>query len=149
MTEVLFYHLSESTLESVLPPLLEKSLSRGWNAVVQFGSAERRDAVDSCLWTWRDDSFIAHGTDQDRHAAHQPVILSLSETNPNGARIRIFVDGAVPAALDTYERAVLIFDGNDTAQLEAARANWKRLKADGHQVTYWKQTPDGRWIKAG
>ena len=30
MTEVLFYHLQNMTLESVLPPLLEKSLERGW-----------------------------------------------------------------------------------------------------------------------
>ena len=29
MTEVLFYHLQNMTLEGVLPPLLEKSLERG------------------------------------------------------------------------------------------------------------------------
>jgi DNA polymerase-3 subunit chi len=29
MTEVLFYHLQDMTLESVLPSLLEKSLERG------------------------------------------------------------------------------------------------------------------------
>ena len=36
MTEVLFYHLQNMSLESVLPPLLEKSLERGWR-VVQAG----------------------------------------------------------------------------------------------------------------
>ena len=35
MTEVLFYHLQNMTLEGVLPPLLEKSLERGWRVVVQ------------------------------------------------------------------------------------------------------------------
>jgi len=35
MTEVLFYHLQNMSLESVLPPLLEKSLERGWRVVVQ------------------------------------------------------------------------------------------------------------------
>jgi DNA polymerase III subunit chi len=34
MTEVLFYHLQGMSLESVLPPLLEKSLERGWRVVV-------------------------------------------------------------------------------------------------------------------
>jgi hypothetical protein len=29
MTEILFYHLQGMSLESVLPPLLEKSLERG------------------------------------------------------------------------------------------------------------------------
>ena len=43
MTEVLFYHLTESTLEDALPSLLERSLERGWRAAVQTASEERRD----------------------------------------------------------------------------------------------------------
>ena len=31
MTEVLFYHLTESKLEDALPPLLEKSVERGFD----------------------------------------------------------------------------------------------------------------------
>jgi hypothetical protein len=57
MTEVLFYHLQNMSLESVLPPLLEKSLERGWRVVVQSTSQERADALDAHLWTYRDDSF--------------------------------------------------------------------------------------------
>ena len=30
MAEILFYHLTESTLEEALPGLLEKSVERGW-----------------------------------------------------------------------------------------------------------------------
>jgi DNA polymerase-3 subunit chi len=66
MAEALFYHLTESTLEEALPPLLEKSLERGWRAVVQVASPERRDALDQHLWTYRDDSFLAHGADLRR-----------------------------------------------------------------------------------
>ncbi|MGY4295851.1 hypothetical protein ACVWXN_003946 [Bradyrhizobium sp. i1.4.4] len=40
MTEVLFYHLQNMTVENVLPPLLEKSLERGWRVVVQSTSPE-------------------------------------------------------------------------------------------------------------
>src|SRR6185437_734858 len=58
MTEVLFYHLQDMTLENVLPPLLEKSLERGWRVVVQSSSEERADALDAHLWTYRDDSFL-------------------------------------------------------------------------------------------
>ena len=42
MTEVLFYHLQNMSLESVLPPLLEKSLERGWRVVVQTTSRGAR-----------------------------------------------------------------------------------------------------------
>lgn len=145
MSEVLFYHLSESTLETVLPPLLERSLQRGWRAVVQFGSSERRDVFNALLWTFREDSFIGHGTDEEKHAELQPVFLTASDCNPNGAAIRFLVDGAVAPPLHGYERAVVIFDGLDADQLEAARGEWRRLKAEGHDVTYWQQTADGRW----
>ena len=76
MTEILFYHLQRQPIERVLPQLLEKSLERGWRVVVQAASDERIDALDAHLWTWRDDSFLAHGTDREAEAALQPVLLT-------------------------------------------------------------------------
>lgn len=145
MAEVLFYHLTESTLEDALPGLLERSLQRGWKAVVQTGSEESRDALDAHLWTFRDDSFLAHGSDAEPHAADQPVVLTVGQDNPNAAEIRFMVDGASPPDIATYLRAVFLFDGHDAAQLEAARGHWKTMKAGGHAVTYWQQTSDKRW----
>lgn len=145
MTEVLFYHLTESTLEDALPPLLEKSLARGWRAVVQSAGEERRDALDAHLWSFRDDSFLAHGTDREPHPAEQPIILTTAETNPNAAEIRFMVDGAEPPEIGAYQRAVFMFDGHDQVQLEAAREHWKAMKAAGHAATYWQQSAEGRW----
>ena len=145
MPEVLFYHLTESTLEAALPGLLERSLARGWRAVVQTGTEERRNVLDSHLWTFRDDSFVAHGTDAEPHAAEQPVLLTTGSGNENGAGIRFLVDGAEPPELSGYARVVFMFDGHDLAQVEAARRQWKAMKAEGHDITYWQQTPDGRW----
>ena len=133
MAEVLFYHLTESTLEDALPGLLEKSLERGWKAVVQTGTEERRDALDAHLWTFRDDSFLAHATDREAHSADQPVLLTTAAGNPNAADIRFIVDGAEPPELDGYKRAVFLFDGHDQAQVEAARAAVEA--AEGRRAT--------------
>ena len=73
VTEVLFYHLDRQPLERVLPDLLESCLERGWRAVVQVGSDERLEALDAHLWTYRDESFLPHGTEKDGRAAEQPV----------------------------------------------------------------------------
>ena len=62
MAEVLFYHLTETTLYDALPGLVERSVARGWNVVIQAASDERREALDAHLWTFRDDSFLAHGS---------------------------------------------------------------------------------------
>lgn len=147
MAEVLFYHLTESTLEDALPMLIERSLARNWHVVVQTGTEERRDALDNHLWTYSDESFLPHATDREALAEDQPVLLTTGEGNPNGAAIRFLVDGAEPPALDAYERAVVMFDGHDQEQVTTARDRWKALKAAGHTLTYWQQTPDRRWEK--
>ena len=69
-----------------MPALLEKSLERGWRVVVQASSEERVDALDAHLWTWRDDFFLPHGTARQGGGPHQPILLTVSDDNPNGAR---------------------------------------------------------------
>ncbi len=73
-TEVLFYHLERQPLERVLPSLLEKTLERGWRAVVQSGSEERLESLDTALWTYSEDSFLPHGTKKDGHPPSSPFI---------------------------------------------------------------------------
>ncbi|MCY1664019.1 DNA polymerase III subunit chi [Rhizobium sp. SL86] len=147
MTEVLFYHLTESKLEDALPALLEKSVERGWRVALQTVGEERRDFLDQHLWTFREESFLPHGIETSDFAEEQPVLLTISGENHNGATVRFIVDGAEPPDLAAYDRVVFMFDGFDAAQLDGARAQWKRLKGEGHQLTYWQQSPEGRWIK--
>ena len=149
-TEVLFYHLEHFPLERVLPTLVEKTLERGWRAVIQAGSVERVEALDGLLWTFRDDSFIPHGTVRDGPPAAHPVYLTIEDDAPNDANIRFLVDGADladSAALTDYERVVYLFDGHDVDALKAARGQWRKAKEAGCTLTYWQQSEDGRWQK--
>jgi DNA polymerase III subunit chi len=148
MTEMLFYHLQGQKLEGVLTPLLEKSLARGCRAIVQGASEERIEALDAHLWTYRDDGFLPHGTWRDPEAASQPVLLTLTDTNPSGADVLFLIDGApVPADAEAYQRIVLVFDGEDDNALAAARDRWSEAKAKGFAATYWQPDGDGRWVK--
>jgi DNA polymerase-3 subunit chi len=103
--------------------------------------------LDAHLWTFREDSFLPHGTDEGGQPDRQPVLLTTSDENLNNATVRFFVDGAEAASIDAYDRIVFMFDGYDQEQLEGARAQWKKLKAEGHALTYWQQTQEGRWEK--
>ncbi len=145
--EVLFYQLERQPLDQVLPGLLEKTVERGWRAVVQVGGEERLDALDALLWTYAEDSFLPHGTARDGFSDQQPVFLTTSEANPNGASVRFFVDGADSAELGGYARVVYLFDGRDEDARAKAREQWKRAKAEGHAVTFWQQNDRGRWEK--
>ena len=148
MAEIFFYHLTESPLEEALPTLVEKSVGRGWRASIQTSGPEKRDALDMHLWTYRAETFLPHGRDGDERPADHPVYLTVTPDNVNGSHIRFLVDGAAPPDdVTAYERIVLMFDGLDEQALEAARGNWKELKAAGHDLSYYQQNAGGGWEK--
>lgn len=145
MTEVSFYHLQRQPLERVLPQLLEKCLERGWRCVVQASSRERVEALDQHLWTYDDASFLPHGTDREPDAALQPVLLTNTDANPNGAAVRFLIEGAGLEGIESYVRLVHLFDGADPDQVERAREHWRQAARGGHEVAYWQQDESGRW----
>jgi len=146
VTEMLFYHLQRQPIERVLPALLEKSLERGWRVVVQAASEERVEALDAHLWTFREGSFLPHGTWREGEAREQPVLLTVHDHNPNGATVRFLIDGvSIPDDAAAYARIVLLFDGDDPDAVETARARWGEAKQNGFDVTYWQPDAAGRW----
>lgn len=147
MTELWFYHLERSELERALPPLLEKCLQRGWRALVRGGNTERLDALDTSLWTFRDDSFLPHARDGAGGAGRQPVLLTTAAGNANSARALFLIDGAEPGDVSGFERVCLMFEGRDEAALESARSRWTQAKEAGKAVSYWRESAAGKWEK--
>lgn len=133
----------------MLPALVEKTLERGWRAVIQAGSQERLAAIDLALWTYKDDSFLAHGTAKDGHPSDQPVYLTTGSETPNAAGVRFLVDGAQAEDFKGFVRIVFMFDGNDADAVAQARAQWTAAKSAGCPVTYWQQSASGKWEKKG
>ena len=146
--EIWFYHLERSTLDQVLPGLLEKTLQRGWRALVRGAVAHRLDDIDEHLWTYRADSFLPHGLASQEHAVRQPILLSESGENLNGAQALFIVDESELGTTEGYERCFIIFDGRNEQALQQARERWRTLKATNANLAYWKQTDEGRWEKA-
>ncbi len=147
MTEIRFYHLQRQRLEDALPLLLEKARERGHRIVVQAGSPQRVQALDALLWTYRPESFLAHGSIATGMAEDQPIWLTASDERPNDADVVILVDGATTAEIDRYVLCCEMFDGLDEAAVAEARRRWAGYKAAGHTLTYWQQGERGGWEK--
>lgn len=147
--EIWFYHLERSTLDQVLPELLDRTLRRGWRAQVRVTEPRLMEQIDERLWTWRDESFLAHGRADAPHAGRQPILLAAGDEglNPNGAQALFIVDHAEIGELEVWTRCFIIFDGQDDAALTGARERWRTLKAAGADLAYWKQTDEG-WLRA-
>ena len=145
MTDIGFYHLTRSTLEQALPRLLEKAHASGARSVVVTGSEERTKALDTVLWTYDQNAFLPHGTARDGSPEEQPIWITHEDENPNGATILVLTDGATSDRVADFARCLEMFDGNDEAAVAQARAHWKAYADAGHELTYWQQSPAGRW----
>jgi len=146
--EVWFYHLERTGLDQALPELLDKTLARGWRALVRATGPERLEHLDGWLWSYRDDSFLPHGLAGEPNAARQPVLLTTeAQGNPNQADALFLIDGAEPGAFEGYARCLVLFDGKDEMALQASRALWKEWKSRGFDLTYYQQTDRGGWAE--
>jgi DNA polymerase-3 subunit chi len=147
VTEVGFYHLQGSPLERALPKLLEKVLGAGLRAVLMAGSQDRVEAFNALLWVYDQRGFLPHGSRKDGNPEEQPIWVTDTDENPNGAKVLVLTDGATSEQVGSYDRCLDMFDGNDPEAVQAARERWKAYKAAGHTVTYWQQTERGGWEK--
>jgi DNA polymerase-3 subunit chi len=147
MVEVNFYHLQKTPLEKSLPRLLEKVYSVGKKAVVLLETEERLRDLDTQLWTYAAQSFLPHGSVRDGFAELQPIWLTTSIENPNGASVLVVVEGEEITDFSNFEKCLDLFNGYDEEAVKRARIRWKKYKQQGYILTYWFQDEKGNWEK--
>ena len=147
--EIWFYHLESASVEETLPPLIEKCLDRGWRALVLSPSAERLQALDSHLWTWKPNSWLPHHSPGSQEGHVAPIQLGDSQGEARAAEAVFLLDGANWGPLDGVSRVFVLFDGRDPDNVTHARQQWRVAKETGLLPTYWRQGEDGRWAKNG
>ena len=143
-----FYHLTRTPIEVTLPMLLGKAQGAGWRVMVRGRDRARMEWLDEKLWLGPEDGFLPHGLEGAPHAADQPILLGTAPERPNGAVCVMSIDGAEvpPEEVQALERVCILFDGNDDAALNVARAQWKALTGAGCSAQYWSED-SGRWEK--
>jgi len=145
MTEVRFYQLQRASLEEALPVILERVYARGDRALVLTGSQERAEALSAWLWTFRERSFLPHGTQRDGNDDRQPIYLTAQAGNPDAADVLVQCDGGSWPNVADFRLVVDMFDGNDPNAVAAARDRWRQYKEEGHPLVYYQQNPSGKW----
>lgn len=142
----MFFQLLRSTPADTLAVNAQRALGQGWRVMVRGTDPAALDALDAALWLkGGDESFLPHGLEGGPQDADQPILLGQGDP-VNGAKVLALIDGAeaADAEISAMERAWVLFDGNDPARLQAARAQWKAVTAAGHAAQYWSEE-SGRW----
>ncbi|RUT26339.1 DNA polymerase III subunit chi [Asaia sp. W19] len=148
MSAIGFYHLTRTTLEDALPPLLGRTLDSGQRAVIRCRDAAQVKQLDEALWKAKSPLWLPHGSQSMGHGPRQPIWLTKGDDVPNEARFLFLLDGGIDTALERFERIFTLFDGNDTQAVSRARSLWSSAKQAGHDLAYWQQQERG-WQKAG
>ncbi len=146
MTEINFYNITKSSVEKLLPRLLEKILQEGSNISFLFKNIEVLQYMDDFLWTYKKESFIPHSTDDSMYYNSQPILLSLKDENINNADVLVTIEGFLTENINKYMKIIDIFDGNDKEIFEDALVRIEKIKNKGYKVSYWKQDDSG-WKK--
>jgi DNA polymerase-3 subunit chi len=141
-----FYHLEGSTIENVLPELLEKTLAKGWRALVKLPE-DMLAEMDDLLWTFRDESFLPHGRDDEPMADWQPILLSAETESAKGFDAVFLIGGADISEMEGVQRAMVMINGRSQSDVTRERGRWKALKDAGADLSYYQQNSRGSWEK--
>lgn len=147
MGVVMFYHLTNSSLEETARTLLARSQQAGWRVMLRGVDLGRLKGLDRFLWQGSDDDFFPHGLEGGPHDADQPILLGQGPI-ANAAQALMTIEGAEidPAEATKLERVLVLFDGLDDDAVAAARVQWKAITGAGLAAQYWSEE-SGHWEK--
>ncbi|AUH63007.1 DNA polymerase III subunit chi [Paracoccus zhejiangensis] len=144
MGNALFYHLTRSPAEQLLPVLIGKSLQAGWRVELRATTRDRLERLDERLW--QGDGFLPHGLAGGPHDARQPVLMTVAgQAAGNNPSCLMALDGAevTPEECGGLQRACILFDGNDPEATSRARDQWRALTGAGVTAEYWSEDGGG------
>ncbi len=152
--DIAFYQLAQRPIEAVAPALVVKARAAGLRLLLRSADQALLARLDDALWQLSPTSFVPHGLASALPAeriASQPVLLSetlaADGRAANGADCLMQLEGQLPDALGGFRRVLWLFG---EAELEAARARWRALKAEaGVALAFWREGQGGGFERAG
>ena len=147
MTEINFYKITRSSVEKLLPRLLEKIIQEGSMVNFLFKNQNRLEYIDDFLWTYSNESFIPHYVDDSNYINVHPILLSLSENINNNADVFVTIEGYLPENIEKYKKIIDIIDGKDDQIIKDALVRVEHIKNKGYKVDCWRQEISG-WEKS-
>ena len=109
--------------------------------------SEQLKEMDDYLWTYKDDSFLPHGRDDEPLAEQQPITLSANAASAEGRSAVFLLGGTDIADMSGVERCMVMINGRSQDDVMRERKRWKTLKETGATLSYYQQNDRGSWEK--
>lgn len=149
MTQIIFYSTAPLQVEKTLFALLEKSLEKGNKSLLLFKDKEKCLSINEQLWTYKQNSFLPHISEDDQiyDNIDVPVYLSTKNENPFKAELLFSIDGFLPDNIDHFERVIIIIDVNDEILNEKYKNYYLDINKNFEDIVFYKSDDNGKWIE--
>lgn len=149
MTQIIFYSTAPLQVEKTLFALLEKSLEKGNKSLLLFKEKEKCLSINEQLWTYKQNSFLPHISEDDQiyDNIDVPVYLSTKNENPFKAELLFSIDGFLPDNIDHFERVIIIIDVNDELLNEKYKNYYLDINKNFEDIVFYKSDDNGKWIE--
>jgi DNA polymerase-3 subunit chi len=134
MTKVEFIKLKKAEKAKYLCELADEFFQAGKRVLITIVDENQGITLDKYMWTWQKISFIPHAYDKGILDVNEPVIISICERNPNGAKVLIMGN---PCSLDfirTFERVIDFAEIYDDQLAESARRRYAQYREAGFET---------------
>ncbi|MEJ2590338.1 MAG: DNA polymerase III subunit chi [Candidatus Thiodiazotropha sp.] len=137
MTQVDFYVLDERATGnrfSLACRLSEKIYLQGRRIYIHTGSDEETRHMDRLLWTFRQGSFIPHGTSGQCDPAVTPVIIGHLDDAGDEHDVLVNLSPAVPGFFSRFERVAELID-KEPQVVSAGRERFRFYRDRGYPLS--------------
>jgi DNA polymerase-3 subunit chi len=149
VTQIIFYSTAPLQVEKTLFALLEKSLEKGNKSLLLFKDKEKCLSINEQLWTYKQNSFLPHISEDDQiyDNIDVPVYLSTKNENPFRAELLFSIDGFLPDNIEHFERVIIIIDVNDELLNEKYKNYYLDINKNFEDIVFYKSDDNGKWIE--
>tara|TARA_A100000164_G_scaffold295046_1_gene268949 strand:- start:33 stop:497 length:465 start_codon:yes stop_codon:yes gene_type:complete len=149
VTQIIFYNTAPLQVENTLFNLIEKSIENGYKSLLLFNDKDKCSAIDEKLWTYKQNSFLPHSSENEKISDEIdiPIYLSTKNENPYKAELLFSIDGFLPDNINNFERVIIIVDVNNKILLEEYKKYYLDINDDFEDIVFYKSDDNGKWTE--
>lgn len=134
MPKVKFVKLKKPEKAKHLCELAEAFLQSGQKVLITVQDDNQGVTLDRFMWTWRKGSFVPHAYDNGAvDCLYEPVVITTSEHNPNGAKALIMGEPCSLNFLRQFDRVIDFAEIYDDKLADVARMRFKQYREAGFE----------------
>jgi DNA polymerase-3 subunit chi len=136
--KIQFYVLEKSNNQQAMLhacQLIEKHYQVNERVYIHTASQQEAERLDQLLWTFKEDSFVAHAISNTKQAA--PVQIGFEADHAMAADVLMNLSHEIPAFFEQYQQITEIVFADATVQ-QLARERFKKYRELGYEITTHK-----------